>query len=311
MIRFLKHSEIDKDRWNLTIQKSLNTTIFADFDFLSISSPNWCALVEDDYKSVMPLPVRRKFSINYIYNPFFSNRLGIFSKEIISDVKVKEFFDHIPSRFRQVDLILNRQIPTQLIEDKTIRLISHSLNLNRSHEEISQGYSQNTTRNIKYAQKYCLEYIEGASVRDIIRLFQNNKGKQSHVNYKSKDYLTLMKMSHWASRKGLLESVGVTFEGKLIAGALFLRDNQRIWFWFSGRDNKHADKKTMFLLLNEYILRHCETPLELDFNGSMNENVARLYKGFGGIAYHYKMIISSRDIYFAQLMKLYKSIFRN
>ena len=118
-------------------------------------------------------------------------------------------------------------------------------------------------------------------------------------------------MSHWASRKGLLESVGVTFEGKLIAGALFLRDNQRIWFWFSGRDNKHADKKTMFFLLNEYILRHCETPLELDFNGSMNENVARLYKGFGGIAYHYEMIISSRDIYFAQLMKLYKSIFRN
>lgn len=311
MIRFLKHNKIDKDKWNHTVHYAHNTTVFADFDLLSASSPDWCALVEDDYRFVMPLPVRRKFSINYIYNPFFSNRLGIFSEEIISDEKVQEFISHIPKQFRQIDLVLNRDNPASLIEDQTVDLVSHSLNLNRKYEEIAQYYSQNTARNVKSAQKYALKYVDKTSIKGIIRLFQQNRGQQKGVNYKKKDYVTLMKMARCASRNGLLESVGVTFEGHLIAGALFLRDHQRLWFWFSGRDNHHSDKKTMFFLLDEFIRRHCEMPFELDFNGSMNENVARLYKGFGGIPYHFKMICHSRDIYFSQLMKLYRIIFKS
>lgn len=310
MIRFLKHSEIDKDRWNLTIQKSLNTTIFADFDFLSISSPHWCALVEDDYQSVMPLPTRTKLSIKYIYTPFFSNRLGIFSPEPITATKVKDFFDAIPKRFRQIDLILNRNNPCTLIEDKVIGMISHVLDLNKPYVFIAQNYSQNTTRNIKSAQKQGLEYVENANIESIINLFRKNRGKQKNVHYKKRDYITLRKMSSHARNCGFLDTIGVTYEGRLIAGALLLRDSQRLWFWFSGRDNAYADKKPMFFLLDEYIKRNAGQALQLDFNGSMNENVARLYKGLGGQAYDFNMICHTRDFYLGHLIKLYKSIFK-
>lgn len=308
MIRFLKHSEIDKDRWNRALQGSINATIFADFDLLSISSPGWCALVEDDYKAIMPLPVRSKLSVKYIYTPFFSNRLGIFSADNIDAEKVMDFEKAIPKKFRQIDLILNRQNPTELIENQVITMVSHLLSLNQPYENIAANYSQNTKRNIKSAQKQGLEYRENVSIKQIITLFKKNRGRKKYVHYKPADYVILMKMSRNAYSRGLLDCVGVFNGNKMIAGALFLKDDQRTWFWFSGRDNQYADKKPMFFLIDEYIKAHAQEPLLLDFNGSMNENVARMYKSFGGKMYNYKMICHTQDFYLGKLIKLYRSI---
>lgn len=308
MIRFLEHSEIDKDRWNKAVTEAPNATIFADFDFLCIGNPNWCALVEDDYRCVMPLPVRSKLSIKYIFTPFFYNRMGIFSSSDIGASTVKNFVDAIPRKYRQIDLFLNENNPGNLIEQKTIEIVSHQLDLHRPYEAIIHQYSQNTVRNIKAAQKKGLEYAEEVSIKEIIRLFQKNRGKQKNVHYKKRDYYTLMKLAHHAHNQGKLDTIGVICNGKMIAGALFLRDYHKTWFWFSGRDNAQADKKAMFFLIDEYIKRHAGQPLTLDFNGSMNENVARLYKGFGGIPYSFNMLHFTRDFYLGGLIRLYKSI---
>lgn len=308
MIRFLKHSEIDKDRWNKAVSEAPNSTIFVDFDFLCIGNPNWCALVEDDYQSIMPLPVRSKLSIKYVFTPFFYNRMGIFSPKEITPQLVKEFTDAIPRKYKQIDLFLNENNPCKLIDKKVVEMVSHRMDLNQSYETIVRQYSQNTSRNIKSAQKQNLQYIENASIKETILLFQQNRGKQKAVHYKKRDYFTLMRLAHHANNQGLLDTVGVLSEGTLIAGALFLKDNGKIWFWFSGRDNTQADKKAMFFLIDEYIRRHAEQQYILDFNGSMNENVARLYKSFGGIPYTFNMLHYTRDFYLGGLIRLYKAI---
>lgn len=308
MIRFLEHSEIDKDSWNKAAHTALHPTIFVDFDFLSIGAPNWCALVEDDYQRIMPLPVRSKLSIKYVFTPFFYNRMGIFSPHDIAPSTVKTFIDAIPRKYRQIDLFLNENNPDNLIEQKTTEMISHQMKLDRPYELIARQYSQNTSRNIKSAQKQGLQYSEEASIKEIIRLFQQNRGKQKAVHYKKRDYYTLMRLAHHAHNQGILDNIGVFCEEKLIAGAFFLRDYDKIWFWFSGRDNAQADKKAMFFLIDEYIKRHTGQALTLDFNGSMNENVARLYKGFGGMPYTFNMLHFTRDFYLGGLIRLYKAI---
>lgn len=308
MIRFLEHSEIDKDSWNKAAHEALHPTIFVDFDFLTLGIPNWCALVEDDYKCIMPLPIRSKLSIKYIFSPFFYNRMGIFSSHDISPETVKAFVDAIPRKYRQIDLFLNENNPSELIEHQTISMISHQLKLGTPYEFIAHQYSQNTSRNIKASQKQGLQYFEEASIKEIIRLFQQNRGRQKNVRYKKRDYYTLIKMAHHAHNQGVLDNIGVLSEGKMIAGALFLKDYDKIWFWFSGRDNAQADKKAMFFLINEYIRRHAGQLITLDFNGSMNENVARVYKGFGGIPYSFNMLHFTRDFYLGGLIRLYKTI---
>ena len=103
------------------------------------------------------------------------------------------------------------------------------------------------------------------------------------VHFRDHDYHNLEISANYLSNRNLLDIYGVrTPEGSLAAGAMFVKDGNRRWFWFSGRDNALSSHKPMFLLLDAYIRDHADSNLILDFNGSKNPNVARLYQGFGG-----------------------------
>ena len=86
MIRFLKHSEIDPEKWNQAVHNSLFSSIFVEFEMLDLlTTPDtWDALVQDDYEAVMPLPYRKKGVLKYVYTPFFMPQMGIFSEREIT-----------------------------------------------------------------------------------------------------------------------------------------------------------------------------------------------------------------------------------
>ena len=63
MIKYLKQSEIDYELWDECVAKSINSYIYGHSWYLDIVAGEWDALVEDDYKSVFPLPYRIKYGI--------------------------------------------------------------------------------------------------------------------------------------------------------------------------------------------------------------------------------------------------------
>ena len=79
MIQHLKHDQIDKWKWDETIKHSFNGTIYAYSWYLDIVCPGWEALIKNDHEYVMPLTAGKKYGVDYIYPPFFSQQLGIFS----------------------------------------------------------------------------------------------------------------------------------------------------------------------------------------------------------------------------------------
>lgn len=309
MINYYKHSEIDKEKWERCIKTSLSTTIFADFDFLSLASPNWDALIQDDYEVVMPLPNRAKLGIHYIYTPFFFSRLGIFSASPLTESQISAFIDAIPHRYWQVDLNLNEQNVSTLIERKIISLVSYRLNLQQPYLAIAGGYSENLRRNIRSSHKFSLSIDKSINVQDIVALFRHNRGKDRRIKIKSTDYSLFIQLTDDLLRRDLLDVWGVRDEaGNLLAGACFLKDAQCTWFWFSGRDERFSEKKAMFFLLDEYlksVALHCTS---FDFNGSMNENIARFYSQFGSKKYSYPMLCYSQRVYLSHLIKFYKLI---
>lgn len=309
MIRYVKHTEIDSARWDETIGGAQFPTVFCTFQLLDIlSNASWNALILGDYDYVMPLPARSKKGISYIYSPFFISQLGIFSKKDVSKEIVAEFFKAIPKKYKHIDLLLNSSNDVSLIASHTISLVSHELNLQPSYETLHSGYAQNTKRNIKSAQKHSLTLtINDCSVEEIIELFRTNRGQAKEVHYGADDYELLAKTSSLLQKLNRLETYGVKADnGQIIAGALFVRDEQRYWFWFSGRNEQYADTKSMFFLLDEFIKSHAGQPCILDFNGSMNENVARLYKGFGGQPYPIQMINHTQSLLWKCLFQFYK-----
>lgn len=284
MIQFVEAKNIDHQRWDDLIFASQYPTIFASYEFLSTASSSWGALIADDYQWAIPLPYRKKWGVYYIYSPAFISRLGLFSRSPLTNEEVQIAFSHIPRKFQLVELILNPTI--QLPEQVQFRSVE--LDLNRSYEEIRASYSENTKRNVKSSAKHQFVISEDVDIVEIIDLFKKNRGKKIDKTIPDSHYETLKNLIDYAEGLGNIEKWAIhDSEHHLLAGAIFLKDQDRQWFWFSGRDNSKADTKAMFFLIDRYIQKNANTPVILDFNGSNDNNVARFYLGFGSAPYNY------------------------
>ena len=286
MIRFLKHSEIEPEKWNQAVCNSLSSNVLAEYELLNLltGGDTWHALVENDYETVMPLPTRKKGVLKYVYTPFFLPQMGIFSEREITPQKVADFLYEISRHYVLADVLMNEKTESG---HGNHEFVSHSLSLYLAYNELYSKFHENTRRNIKAAQKQqILVTVQEEKIADIIALFRTNKGSEEAVHFRENDYARLQQVADYLLEHNLLEVYGVrTSDDKLAAGALFVKDGKRRWFWFSGRNNQLSACKPMFLLLDAYIRDHAESNLYLDFNGSSNPNVARLYQGFDGKRY--------------------------
>ena len=286
MIHFLKHSEIDPEKWNQAVRNSLSSNVLAEYELLNLltDGDTWHALVENDYEAVMPLPTRKKGVLKYVYTPFFLPQMGIFSEREITPQKVADFLYEISRHYVLADVLMNEKTESGHGDHE---FVSHSLSLNLAYNELYSQFHENTRRNIKAAQKQQVRVtVQEEKIADIIALFRTNKGSEEAVHFRENDYARLQHVADYLLEHNLLEVYGVrTVQNELAAGALFVKDGKRRWFWFSGRDNQLSESKPMFLLLDTYIRDHSESDLYLDFNGSSNPNVARLYQGFDGKRY--------------------------
>ena len=286
MIRFLKHSEIETEKWNQAVRNSLSSNVLAEYELLNLltDGDTWHALVENDYEAVMPLPTRKKGVLKYVYTPFFLPQMGLFSEHEITPQKVADFLYEISRHYVLADVLMNEKTESGHGDHE---FVSHSLSLNLAYNELYSQFHENTRRNIKAAQKQQVRVtVQEEKIADIIALFRTNKGSEEAVHFRENDYARLQHVADYLLKHNLLEVYGVrTMQNELAAGALFVKDGKRRWFWFSGRDNQLSESKPMFLLLDTYIRDHAESDLYLDFNGSSNPNVARLYQGFDGKRY--------------------------
>ncbi len=312
MICFVRHQDIDPAKWDSTVLSSRFSSLLATFEYINAltADSGWDALIEDDYAAVMPLPRRKKLGVPYIYTPFFISGLGIFSPKSVDSRKTLAFFHAIPHRFRQVDLILNTENDPSLLETDILQGVSHRLNLLPPYPTLFQSFSQNTKRNIKTAQRHLLSITDNPDILEhTINLFRKYRGQSKSVNFRNRDYETLRKTALMVHKAGALDLRGaLTPTGELAAGALFLKEPHRTLFWFSGRDGSLSSSCPMFFILNEYIKENAGKDLVLDFNGSSDENVARLYRSFGGMPYQIPMIHYSAPWAGQWVVKLYRKL---
>ena len=281
MIKYLKHTEIDKTKWDDCLSQSFNGIIYAYSWFLDIVCPYWEGLVEGDYEFIMPLTKGRKYGINYLFPPYFTQQLGVFSKKIVSESKVVEFLNTIPAdiKFIEINLNVHNNISSSSISTK--QNLTHELSLQNSYETIFNSYYGNTKRNLKKAEKNNLIVSGNILPEDVIKMFRENKGKEVS-NLKSKQYKILNALIKECASRNKLESIGITTpDGKLCAGGFFVESNGKWIFIFSCSTKETKSKGAMFLLIDSFIKKHSNRNQVLDFEGSNNKNLAQFYKCFG------------------------------
>jgi len=228
----------------------------------------------------MPLLVRHKMGLDYIYHPFFVQQLGVFGKGASSSDIVRDFLNAIPSKFKVIDTNLNTHNCLQSGQVKNHGITCH-LDLIESYEQIGARYNENTRRNIKKATERGVFISSGGDPGFLIEAFRKSRGRDIG-KFSEKDYKTLSKLIYTMVHKGVatIESA-YSAENNFCAGAVFAKSFGKSIFLFSGTTPQARENGAMFLLIDNYIKRNAGQDMVLDFEGSKIPNLLRFYKGFG------------------------------
>ncbi len=291
MPNFVENKDIDKGKWDFCIKNSVNGIIYAYSWYLDIVSPGWNALITDDYTTVMPLPDAYKLGFKYIFPPPFTQQLGVFSVAGITGEKVNLFFDKIPRNYKYVEMNLNTLNPAPNNHFEKRNLLTHLLDLISPYDRIYSNYSTQTKRNLRKAMLNKLEVRKDMSPMPVIDLFRKNRGRE--FKHPATYYHTLNALMNACLKRNMGQIWTVlTEEKELCAGAFFTGSNKREIFLFSGINTKGYQLHAMTLLMDRFFRDHAEQEITFDFEGSLNPDIARFYKGFG-----------SKEIIFSQIRR--------
>lgn len=294
MIQYYSHNQIDKVRWDDCIARSVNRRIYAFSWYLDRVCPGWAALIAENYEAVFPLTRNRKLTVNYLYQPFFAQQLGLFSPTEVTQEVFDEFISSIPSNIRFAEIQLNSMNNLPIQGWRTKSRVNHELSLKHTYPEISSRYSQNTKRNLKKAAESGVKTGEPISIDGLIDLFKTNFGDREG-KLKEGNYQTIRSLMTYFQEHKMGKPVAVySADNRLSASAFFVQDALRVYFLFAASSPLARDNGAMFFLIDQYISNHAGGNLLLDFEGGNDPQLGRFYKSFGADEVVYPAISINR-----------------
>ncbi len=273
MIQYLQHNQIDKEKWDECIGKSINGIAYVYSWYLDAVCKNWSALILNDYEAVFPLALNSKYKISYLYQPNFTRYYGVYSQTTITSEDVNDFFDAIPNNIKFIEFNIHESNKLEREDFQTKERMFQFININRPYQEIFQDYKYDARRTIKNAEKN-LKIIENIAPEKIVTLFRDNKGKQLKELRKS-DYLLLQKIMNAANSNKCGISLGITnATNNLIAAAFFIKLNNRIIFLKGSANAEGKSSGAMYLIIDSVIKNNAQSVEYFDFGGSSLDGIA-------------------------------------
>ena len=203
-ITYLKHHQIDKQKWNAAVENAHNGLTYALSWFLDIVSPNWEALVVGDYDYIMPLPWRKKLGVKYLFQPIFIQQLGIFSEKEITIQIVNEFVKELTSFYKLIDIQLNYANPNSASNDFILRN-TQLIDMSKPYDERYVNYKKNHSKNItKISNRGLIINYEG-KIQDFIKLTRDMFVKKGVEEIKSSDIDRLQEIVDYSVNAGIGE----------------------------------------------------------------------------------------------------------
>ena len=303
MIKYLKNNEINKTKWDETIKKSRSQVIYGYSWYLDNVFPGWHALVENDYETIMPLPVKKKLCISYVFQPFLSQQLGIFSTKKISTAKIAEFFDNIPQHIKLLNInlnITNYNLPPDLkIKWKTNLILC----LNKPYEELFKNYHRIRKRSIKKAYDEKLKVTEKIDIKTFLNFVKKNL--PYNVRLSKTQYKTAERLYEYLKINNKLNLAACISSDELIYGVLAaIVTDHRVTLSLFASNTEGKNKNAPSLLIDYFIRKFSNKEIILDFAGSSVENIKFFFKTFNPIEIRYPVAFMSK----IPFLKFYKKI---
>jgi len=279
-IRYLKYADLDLIKWDQAIDQALNGLPYAYSWYLDIVCDQWGALVSGDYTYVMPLPWNAKWvGIKQIYQPFFTQQLGILSDREITVSVVEAFIESIPPQFRYVSTCLNEHNPVDSLDDQHFsRRTNMILDISIKYEEIRAKYRPSLSKRIKKVKASSLH--KNVITSDVLSALYREQlnHKVGLPNHAFSIVSKLMERSITLS-KGLIYSAH-SDNDELLAAVFMLKSHGRLINLFGASTAIGRDLGGMHWLLDQVIKECSGTQLIFDFEGSELPSIAHFFEGY-------------------------------
>ncbi len=299
-ISYVKHNDIDFSKWDDCINHSLNGIVYAYSWYLNIVAGEWDALIGDDYRAVFPLVKGKKYGVLYLYQPLFTQQLGVFSPIRIDSQIIKSFLDSIPKKFQYQIINFNTYNYLENVEGEVFERVTYQFDLIQPYFDLSSNYNDNTKRNISKSIAMGVSVNKMLSVADYIHFKRQNL----IVPLKGDPIERLNRIMLQALEKGVGEIYAAfTDQRELCAAAFFIRSNEKVIYLSAASNELGRTNRAMFTLVDQFINDYSESHLVLDFEGSSIVSVARFYAGFGAKKCTYQQIVVNRLPWYLKLFK--------
>ena len=279
MINYLKHNEIDREHWDSCVKDTRGAKPYGFSWYLDIMSPEWEALIDDDYDSVFPIPGLSKYGIKYIATPIFMQQLGAYSPDKSQTKALNEFLDFIPESYRLIDLCVGQMIDNDRFK-VTLRT-NYELDLSKPYEKLRDNFSNHCKRNIDKSAKKKPDLSDDVSPDELINLFINNKGA-GIKGIKTRDYQRLKNLMNFCLKNKKGRIIGVRTSKKRLIYGIFLveiKGNKTMLFVVNTTESRQ--KRTGYYIVNEIIKESAGTKTILDFAGSSMPSITSFMESFG------------------------------
>lgn len=278
-MKLLVRNEINTQKWDEVIAASPAETLYPYSWYLDVTAENWSALVMDDYRFIMPLVWKKKYHLRYLYQPIYSQQLGVFGTEYIDPPVIREFINYVLKKYKFG--VVNFNVKNLVGEDPSFEIydrINYVLPLDKPYEELRKTYKVNTNRNLKRSVAQNIKLDKNVDVNELV----NFKQEHDVVKKSEVEYLRMRSVFKAVMEQSKGQILGIRDEGKLLAAAFFAFSKTRIIYLMSVSSSQGKEQRAMFRIIDEVIRNYSGSSYTLDFEGSNIPSIARFFGGFGG-----------------------------
>ena len=280
-LQYLQRKHIDTQKWDRCIANAANGLLYAHSFYLDHMAGDWDALVLGDYEAVMPLTWRRKFGIYYLYQPFVTASLGVFSSLPINTALIETFISQIPRKFKLIDIDLNPG--NNALSGKSITpRKNYELKLDGTYEDLQQQYNRHARRKLKKADEAGLRIMEDIPVDTIAQLSFNMMQGRDVVSKADYDRFVQLCKNIQPHVEACNTIAAVDDNGNIIASDINIVYNKRIYSLLAGNTPGSNENGGFYFVLDQLIKKYAGTGYVLDFEGSDIAGIAFLFECLGG-----------------------------
>ncbi len=291
MIKRLTYPEIDFVKYAECLADALQSNVFAQKEVLDFLCESWELLVFDDYKYVMPLPLKSRLGQKFITCPIFCQQLGIFGPDDNPEIS-EEFFDYTLQNYK-----------TYLYSFNTGNTLRKNLTFRKNYfipiglyELQRRKYSKGRKSAVKSASHLQFKQVEqNSETLYYVRQFHKGLAKQS-------DLETMISLMLLLEKKCMLKLYGAFLEGKLLTVAAIIDDGTTVYLLALVSDEKFRKENPTSFLVDKVLEKYIENR-NFSFMGSNVRSIGIFNSSFGADLQEYPVIQFSKKELAASWLK--------